>query len=122
MPGEYEVVTIDRLNGGQVVALFERELSKVLENIADENTPAKAPRGITITIKIKPEDDRATTTVEIEAHAKLASVKPSRSFMVLGYDGNKVTAYQSDPKQQKLGLEEEPANVSKFPGQAAGGK
>lgn len=100
---DYERMSLENVNGGQIVALFDRELGKVLENIADENTAAKAPRSITLTIKIKPEEDRGSAIVEVEGHSKLAPVKPSKSFAVFSSDGSQITAYQSDPKQLKLG-------------------
>ena len=105
MPGNgaYEVVSLESLNGGQVIALFERELKKVLENIADENTGAKVTRSIVLSIKIKPEEDRGSAVIEVEGHSKLAPVKPSKSFAVFSSDGTNITAYQSDPKQLKLG-------------------
>lgn len=111
MKQEYEAVSLDRLNGGQVVALFDRELSDVLKNIADENTPAKATRSITIQINIKPEEERESAVIEVSAKSKLAAVKPSKSFAVFGFDGNKVTAYQTDVKQLKLGEEPESSNI-----------
>jgi len=114
---EYEPVSLDRLNGGQVVALFERELSDVLKNIADENTPAKAKRSISISIIIHPEEDRESAVIEVSAKSGLAPVKPSKSFAVFGFDGSKVTAYQTDVKQLKLG--EEPDNILKM-AEAAG--
>ncbi len=111
MKQEYEAVSLDRLNGGQVVALFDRELEVVLRNIADENTPSKAIRSITIQIDIKPEEDRESAVIQVSAKSKLAAVKPSKSFAVFGFDGKKVTAYQTDVKQLKLGEEPMPENV-----------
>lgn len=119
---DYERMSLENVNGGQVVALFERELGKVLENIADENTSGKTVRTITLTIKIRPEEDRGSAVVEVEGHSKLAPVKPSKSFAVFSYDGSKVTAYQSDPKQLKLGdmagaaLENGDGKLLKMPG------
>ena len=120
--GAYEVISLESLNGGQIVALFDRELEKVLENIADENTPEKAARSISITIKIKPEEGRGSAVVEVASTSKLAPVKPSKSYAVFAFDGDKVTAYQSDPKQLKLGDTVVDGKVISMPQAAARGK
>jgi hypothetical protein len=119
--GGYEVIQLDTLNGGQIVALFDREFSKILENVADENTPEKAVRSLKIEIKIKPEEGRGSAVVEVSAQSKLAAVKPSKSFAVFAFDGDKVTAYQSDPKQLSLGVETPPANEVEEKRRAAAG-
>ena len=121
MQAEYKPVTLENLNGGQIVALFERELKRVLENIADENTKSKDSRSITISIKFRPEEDRGNVDIEVSADAKLAKVKPSKSFAVLSNDGSKITAYQTNPKQLNLAEEALGDNMTPFPG-AAGGR
>ncbi|MDD5305118.1 MAG: hypothetical protein PHS14_18625 [Elusimicrobia bacterium] len=112
--GSYELVSLENLNGGQIVALFDRELATVLDNIADENTAARAKREITLKIAIRPEDDRGSAVIEVSAKSSLAPVKPSKSFAVFAFDGNSVTAYQSDPKQLKLGEDGKPENERPF--------
>ncbi len=118
--GSYEIISLDSLNGGQVVALFDRELESLLANIADENTSAKAERAITIKIAIKPEDDRGSAVVSVSATSKLAPAKPSKSYAVFAFDGDKVTAYQSDPTQLNLGDGGAEASVFQKPRKAAG--
>ena len=121
MAGDYEEVKLENLNGGQIGALFDRELARVLENIADENTNAKDVRSISITIKFKPEEDRGGAAVEVGANSKLASVKPSKKMVVFAFDGATVTAYQSDPKQMLLdGLKPEDSRIIPMPGKTAG--
>jgi hypothetical protein len=101
--GAYEPVSLETLNSGQIVALFGRELEKILENIADDNTPTKAVRSMTITVKFRPEEGGESMVVEVSAKSSLAAVKPSKSYALLSFDGDKVTAYQNDPTQLKLG-------------------
>lgn len=103
--GTYEPVSLETLNSGQIVALFQRELEKILENIADDNTPIKAARSMTISIKFKPEEGGESMVVEVSAKSSLAPVKPSKSYALLSYDGERVTAFQNDPTQLKLGVE-----------------
>lgn len=114
MSSGYEPIRLETINGGQLVALFDRELSRVLENIADDNTAAKTVRSITLTVKMRPEDDRGSVVVEIDSRSKLAPVKPSRSHAVLAFDGQVITAYQSDVRQLKLGEPENEGTIRKF--------
>lgn len=103
MSGNYEEITMEGLNNGQLGALFDRELAKVLENVADKNTAAVATRSIVLTIKIKPEDEsRGSVKIEVTGSSKLAPVSPSKAYALLSFDGEKVHAYQSDPKQALL--------------------
>jgi len=51
---EYAQVNIKNINSGAITELFNAELPKVLENIADDNTKPDASREIRLIIKIKP--------------------------------------------------------------------
>ena len=100
---DYKEITLEGLNNGQLGALFDRELAKVLENIADQNTSATATRTIVITVKMRPEDEsREAVKIEVTGASKLAPVSPSRAYAVLSFDGERVRAYQNDPKQALL--------------------
>lgn len=54
MKYEYAQVNIKNINSGAITELFNAELPKVLENIADDNTKPDASREIRLIIKIKP--------------------------------------------------------------------
>jgi hypothetical protein len=99
---EYNQVDLQSLNNGAVADLFEEELRRVLENIADPNTKAETPREITIKVKIKPNDERSSATTEVKSSSKLAPIKPHEHFMVFGNEGGRLTAYTADPRQQEL--------------------
>ncbi len=99
---------------GQVVALFERELAKVLSNIADDNTDAKASRSIVLTAQDQARrNPRNRQPLQWRAIPSWSSVKRSKSYAILSYDGKKVRAYQSDPRQAlltEIAVEEAKAN------------
>jgi hypothetical protein len=115
----FNSVTLESLNNGQAVALFEREMKAVLKNIADENTPAEAKRIITISISIKPEEDRGGAAFEVTANSKLAQVKPSKAHVLFSFDGRNITAYQTDaPKQFKLGVTDGKGDISRIAAEA----
>jgi len=96
-------VTFDSLNGGQLVALFDRELAKVMENIQDPNTPEEATRSIQLSIKVKPDEGRGGAKFTVDSTVKLPSVRPVTSHVLLSFDGEKTEAFQyADPKQPDL--------------------
>lgn len=49
LPNEY-VISLATLNKGAAIELFEQELKRVIENIADPNVEPTAKRKITLTV------------------------------------------------------------------------
>jgi hypothetical protein len=117
---ESKIVTLDTINGGAVVDLFEEELTKLLKNIADDNTDAGKVRSISIKLSVKPSSDRSKADTKVEVTSRLAPLKPHESFIVLSSDGKSIQAFTTAPvKQQELpGVSD---NVREFPGQQASG-
>lgn len=107
---DYQEVTLTNLNGGVIFDLFEEELAKVLENIADPNTPAEQTREIKILIKFKPNEERGTAATVVLASSKLAAPKGHGSFVTFGTDGARARAYVTDPRQGELGLAQDQSN------------
>jgi len=103
---DYQEVDLKTINSGAAFDLFEEQLRKVLENIADPNTPPEAVREIRLVVKIKPTEDRAKAATTVQATAKLAATKPHDSFVILGTDGQRIHAYTTNPKQNVLDLDE----------------
>ncbi len=87
------LVTLKTLNGGAVMELFEEEFSKVMKNIADDNTPAEKIRSINIKISIKPQADRSMASTKVEVSSKIAALKPHESMVEFSFDGRTVEAY-----------------------------
>lgn len=102
---EAEQVTLATLRGGAAVEMFNFELQRVFDNILDPNTTLMT-REITLKVKIKPHDSRETTTVEISCGSKLASSVPAKSQFYLGKDRGKAVAYEYNPEQLRLSLEQ----------------
>lgn len=105
-----EVKSILDIDGGIVDELFSREWEKVMENISNDNIPAKDAREITIKIKVIPNERRQYAETHVEADSKLAKYKKKDSAIMLSFDGRKTTAFSNDPKQMELG-EDIPQNV-----------
>lgn len=101
-------VTIGTLNGGAIPELFQRELSKVVENIDDPNTERRAKRKIVLEITFEPLDDtRESAAVAIVAKSKLAGVKPHGVSVWLSRSGGRLVAFQKDPRQYELPMVKE---------------
>lgn len=96
-------INIGNINDGAMIEAFGIEFRKVLDNIADINTPATATRAVTLTLVLKPHSDRITIETEFEAKSKLASIEKHKSkcFMGKSEDGDLV-AFTSDPRQMPL--------------------
>ena len=112
-----ETLTLDNLGGGAAQEQFNHELSKVLANILDPNTKPTALRGLTLTVKFKPDEDREMVDVEVNCSSKLATIKPfpTQIYMSVGEDGQAV-AMEYNPKQMHMKdqLVEESENVVRF--------
>lgn len=100
MPKMQEV-TLATLERGAAVELFNRELSKVAENINDLNT-ALGKRKITLTFTFTPTQDRMAAQVEIKAESKLAPVAPHPALIYIGSANGKLTAYEANQDQLDL--------------------
>ncbi|MDR1353529.1 MAG: hypothetical protein LBK05_09645 [Treponema sp.] len=103
-------IELSRFQQGTAIDLFDEELRKVLANIEDENTEAKAERSITIKIAIKPDKTRRTGEVKVQAYSTLAKIKPAESFVFFDVDDDgKFAAFEDDPGPELPGIgEKEP--------------
>lgn len=104
MSSETEKVTLATLRGGAAVEMFDAELQRALDNIMDPNT-THAARTVTLTVKIKPDANRAVGLVEIGVSAKLAASTPASSQFYLGTDRGRAVAYEYNPEQLRLDME-----------------
>jgi len=94
--------TRGNLAGGAAVDLFEHELARVLANVQDPNAPATKTRTITLTVDIKPTEDRAAANVKVAAKSKLASPRPAGAVIHLTTRGAMPIAVVSNPNQGRL--------------------
>jgi hypothetical protein len=69
----YQKVAIETLNNGAVLERINHELNKVVKNICDPNTSAKAPREIILKIKLVPTEDRQSAAISTSCASKLVS-------------------------------------------------
>lgn len=94
-----EIVTLASIGNGALLELFDLELKRVIENIADHNTAAKMERQISIKVRIKPDDDRSIGFAVVEVSSKLAGVKPVSSTLYFGKKDGEYVAVQNNFSQ-----------------------
>ena len=56
---------------GAIMERADYEMSRLLANILDPNTSATAKRKLTLTLELKPDDDRQTITVSLLCKCRL---------------------------------------------------
>lgn len=64
----------------------DKELEKVLENILDLNTEAKATRKVTITLTMSTDDERTVVKTGMEVKSTLAPQKGVATTVIVGRD------------------------------------
>ena len=65
----------------------DKELEKVLENILDLNTEAKATRKVTITLTMSTDDERTVVKTGMEVKSTLAPQKGVARTVIVGITG-----------------------------------
>jgi hypothetical protein len=97
-----EKTTLTNLGGGMIQNLFERELEKVKDNIADSRTSAEAERSITLKIKIKPDATREELSIAMEASSTLAKAGGAKAVVYAALTDEGIEIFNQNPGQQKL--------------------
>ena len=73
---------------GAIQERVDYEVTRVVDNLLDMNTEAKAKRKVTLTITMVADDDRRVVKVEASAKSTLAPVTPIGTSLVITADGN----------------------------------
>lgn len=73
---------------GAIQERVDYEVSRVVDNLLDMNTEAKAKRKIVLTIVMVPDEDRQVVKVEASAKSTLAPVTPVGTSLVITADSN----------------------------------
>jgi hypothetical protein len=98
-----QYVTLETLGNGAAAEMFAAELERAIANIHDPNTKAKVARGVTLKMKIVPnEKDRSFCMVEISCDAKLAPAQPFATNLFTGLESGKGVASEYNPQQNPL--------------------
>jgi hypothetical protein len=73
---------------GAIQERVDYEVSRVVDNLLDMNTEAKAKRKVTLNIVMTTDDDRRVVKVEASAKSTLAPVTPIGTSLVITADSN----------------------------------
>ena len=73
---------------GAIQERVDYEVAKVIDNILDANTDAKAKRKITLTIELKPDENRQFISLSAIAKSTLAPVVPIGTTLGIAADQN----------------------------------
>jgi hypothetical protein len=107
---ETGVLSLATMDGGAVVEQFDDAIQRVLENIVDPNTKAKAVRTVTLKVKLVPADEeRELLGVQAEVKTSMAPAAPLTGKAWVVHTRNGVVCVEDNPNQRKLFDEEEPA-------------
>lgn len=79
-------IDLAELAGGTLQEKFDRELTRVVENMQDPNTPFNEKRGITISISFHQNELRDDAKIEISVKSKLAGVISAKTNFAMGKD------------------------------------
>lgn len=103
---------------GAILERTDYEVSRVMENILDPNTSPTAKRKITVTLELKPDDNRQTITVSCSAKSILAPTNPVVTSLYVADGENVVEMAPQIPGQYGIDGEVQEAppslNIIKF--------
>lgn len=88
-------------------------MSRLLANILDANTSPTAKRKLTLTLELKPDDDRQTITVSCTAKSTLAPTNPVVTSLYVADGENVVEMVPQIPGQYGIdgGTQEAPPSL-----------
>ncbi len=77
-------VDLSQLAGGTLQEKFDREITRVIENMQDPNTPFGEKRKITINLSFVQNEMRDDAKIEISLNSKLAGVISAKTNFAMG--------------------------------------
>ena len=77
-------INIEQFSNGELTQQINREMEAVARNIADPNTEAKTTRKITVTIILKPNEQRDFITTSITTKSTLAPTLGAVTALAVG--------------------------------------
>ena len=77
-------INIEQFSNGELTQQINREMKAVARNIADPNTEAKTTRKITVTITLKPNEQRDFITTSITTKSTLAPTLGAVTALAVG--------------------------------------
>jgi hypothetical protein len=97
---------------GAIQERADYEMSRIIENILDANTSATAKRKLTITMELKPDDNRQNISVSCVAKSSLATTNPVTTALYVADDTQVVEMVPQIPGQFGMDGDEQEAPPS----------
>lgn len=85
------LIDLNKIANGALLEMANREMKKILENIADPNTKESAKRSLTITLTFEPSKGRDVASTDIQVKSKLVPRNGASTNFIIGEDSNGVT-------------------------------
>ena len=79
-------INLADLAGGTLQEKFDREITRVIQNMQDPNTPFGEKRGITINLSFHQNESRDDAKIEISVKSKLAGCISAKTHFAMGQD------------------------------------
>lgn len=95
-------LSLDTIAAGGLRKRFDASLERILENIQDDETDAKAKREMKVILKFKPAADRTLSFIEVLVESKLAAHTAVGTTLYMGFDGEQITVSETDPTAPPL--------------------
>ena len=73
---------------GAIQERVDYEVSKVIDNILDANTDPTAKRKVTLTVELRPDEDRSVVKISATAKSTLAPTVPVGTSLVITSNGD----------------------------------
>lgn len=87
---------------GAIQERADYEMSRLLANILDANTSPTTKRKLTLTLELKPDDNRQTITVSCTAKSTLAPTNPVVTSLYVADEDNVVEMVPQIPGQTQM--------------------
>jgi len=87
-----KIIDLNTVADGALLDKVNKAMQQVVDNIADLNTDPTKMRKVTITISMKPNEERDLIQMEIKAVPSLAPAKGTNTKFLIGEDNGGVTA------------------------------
>jgi len=110
---DYVRVSLKTLSGGGAAEQFDEALAEVIEDILDPNTEARKARKVTLTLELRPSEDRNQVLYAVNVTKKLAGSRPIGSVMYVGHKEGEIMAMEQDIEQLNMPFNE-PEKVLNF--------
>lgn len=93
MPEELRRVTLETMDNGGALEEFNAELTRAIADCLDPNSNAKGTRRVTLTVSLKPTEDRSSAAMQYVVGTKLAGSKPGELLVFIGKEAGEAVAY-----------------------------